>query len=222
MEKERKEGNGKESGEDEFFCSLSDIINAMIDGVAFFNLEGRVNQINKAALKMFGYEKEEAIGKPIIAFFPERMAQRFEEVIKETLVKGFTRNVDFFCLTRDGNDFPVRISTTLLKDAQAQGEPKEIIVIIRDSTEINKLIAELEVSKARSDSIMSSVADIIVTLDNEGRVLTLNPFGKNFVENTLGYRLNEIVGKSYTELTHLVSAEEIERVGDGSERSSRN
>jgi len=79
--------------------------------------------------------------------------------------------VEFVGLTKDGKEFPVSISITLLlKDAQvqAQGEPKEIIMVIRDTTEINKLIADLEVSKARYDSIMSRVADITVTFDNKG------------------------------------------------------
>lgn len=217
-----RKGEKKEMVKEEWaakanLSAVGNIINAMIDGVALYNLEGGVTQINKAASEMFGYEAREAIGKPITDFVSQRMAPGFEEMIKETLAKGFTRrNAEFVGLTKEGKEFPVSISTTLLKDAQThvQDEPKEIIMVIRDTTEINKRIADLEVSKARYDSIMSSVADITVSFDNKGIIRTLNPFGKNFVEEVLGYKLDDIVGKSYTELTYLISAEEIERVGE--------
>jgi len=68
--------------------AVGNIINAMSDGVALFNLEGKVTQINKAASEMLGYGAREAIGKPITDFVPQRMVPEFEEMIKETLEKG--------------------------------------------------------------------------------------------------------------------------------------
>jgi len=39
------------------------VIDAMIDGVAITDMQGRMTDFNRAAVEQFGYEKEEAIGK---------------------------------------------------------------------------------------------------------------------------------------------------------------
>jgi PAS domain S-box-containing protein len=52
---------------------------------------------------------------------------------------------------------------------------------------------ELRLSEARKAAVLEAVLDCIVTIDHEGRIVEVNPA----VENTFGYRREDIVGKEF-------------------------
>lgn len=118
----------------------ADTIEAMIDAVGIADLNMRINSLNKACFKMFGYEREEIIGKSVAGLFPERERKLLMERSREDIKKGIARVSIYTGVKKDGTEFPVQISVSVRKDKT--GKPIEFIAVLRDITELKR--AEVE------------------------------------------------------------------------------
>jgi len=112
------------------------VIEAMPIGVGAIDLGGRMVQVNEAALKMFGYEKDEMIGRLCTEFVPEEDVPRALEAVKECIEKGHYRGFEGTGATKDGRKFSLLGDATLLKDPE--GNPSSIITTFRDITELKR------------------------------------------------------------------------------------
>jgi PAS domain-containing protein len=50
---------------------LSHAVDSSVDGVAMGNLEGKITYVNETFVEMFGYSREELIGKEIAFIYPK-------------------------------------------------------------------------------------------------------------------------------------------------------
>jgi len=93
---------------------------------------------------MFGFEKEEAIGKNIKMIIPREKIQQeeLENLIKITLEKGFVRNFETIRNTKTGKEIYVSISVTKLADEK--GLFNGFVIIYRDITYQKKAEKELQ------------------------------------------------------------------------------
>jgi len=127
------------------------IIDAMIDGVTITDMQGRIAGFNRAAVEQFGYEKEEAIGKtPQELFMVEKDFPRFFEAL-ETLLSGKPIEAsDYLCMRKDGTEFPVSVSLSLLRDTE--GRPNAIVAVSRDITERKRMEREIQDKNEQLDA----------------------------------------------------------------------
>jgi len=115
-----------------------------IDAIVSMDKNLVINSWNKGAVKMFGYEKEEIIGKSIKTIMPPTKIkeEELEQIIKITLEKGFLKNFETVRVTKSGKEINVAISITKLLD-----ESNHFIgfaVIYRDITYQKKAEKELQ------------------------------------------------------------------------------
>ena len=73
----------------------------------------------------------------------------------------------------------------------------------RSEEETRRYAGELESAKLRLDAILASMAEGLYQIDNEGRIVFLNPAG----EQILGYSAEELMGKNVHTLIHSPSSE---------------
>lgn len=111
------------------------------DGVAIY--------INEHAELLYGWPKEEALGRNIVDLLlpPEIAARARAQDIMAQLRAGAHANGEYFLQRRDGSVVRASISISLVRDGE--GQVQAIIGICRDVTEINRAREDLIQSQER-------------------------------------------------------------------------
>ena len=90
------------------------LVETSIDAIISTNEKGQIILWNKAAEKIFGYSREEALGKPLTIIIPEEYRQKHRRSFKRYLETGETRvigrTVELIGLRKDGTKFPIELS----------------------------------------------------------------------------------------------------------------
>lgn len=95
---------------------LNAIIQNAIDGILTIDERGRIETINPAACRLFGYEKDEVIGKNVSILMPPPDKEQHDEYLKryqetgKAHVIGIGREVTG--LKKDGSLFPFRLAVS--------------------------------------------------------------------------------------------------------------
>ncbi len=116
----------------ELLQGILNAINSSADGIIIYDLDGNVKHVSDSFTRLFGWTKEELLGKRI-PFMPESEQEaslaQINRLIQDGIpVTGFeTRR-----LTKDGSLLDVSVSSSRYLDHQ--GEPVGILVILRDIT----------------------------------------------------------------------------------------
>ena len=99
------------------------ILDCALDGVITMNPEGRITEFNRAAERMFGYERAQVIGKTIAeTIVPPALRDQHRRGLARYLATGeakvLGRRVELNGLRADGTEFPVELAiATTLADA---------------------------------------------------------------------------------------------------------
>ena len=157
----------------ERFRKLSD---AAEEGIVIHE-KGRIIEVNEAALRMFGYTREEFIGKHISeTSTPETWAEveRHIKAADETPYEGIS-------IRSDGSQFPCNV---VGKEYTYQGKNLRVAVL-RDITERKKAEEELIRTKLRLDHLISSSPAVIYSCGPPPDCPTT--FISNNITRRLGY-----------------------------------
>jgi two-component system NtrC family sensor kinase len=162
---------------------FSQAVDSSIDGIAVGNLEGRITHVNDAFTRMFGYSREELIGKEIASLYAEDQIPKLEEAVKATIEGGWAG--ELVAKKKDGKLFPMAVTASRVVD----NEGKVIAQMASHQDITDRKRAEQELRKL-SVAVTQS-ANMIVITDTEGIIEYVNP---QFSQLT-GYSLAEAVGK---------------------------
>jgi PAS domain S-box-containing protein len=177
------------------------IIQSSPNAITVGDLNGTVLDCNQADIDMFGYStKEEMIGKNGFDFVAAKDQERAAEVFKKIIDTGIVKNFQCNGVAKDGHEFPIEISTSLVRDAS--GEPLYFVGIIEDITERKRMENLLKQSEERFRGLAERSFDTIVTVDQEGRVTYVSPA----VTRMLGYSPEEFVHKPFQEYIQVAEA----------------
>jgi PAS domain S-box-containing protein len=135
-----------------------DMIENMSDPVILAGPDGRIVGFNQATTDLWGYG-EELIGTPPTILVVEREASTVFGVIKDALEKGYARNVQHTALTKDKREVPILLSVVMLKDSE--GNPINIVAVIRDISELKQKEAALNESLERFRVASGAVSDLV-------------------------------------------------------------
>ena len=182
------------------------IVDSTVDGIVTIDNEGNIQTFNKACENLFGYSKEEVIGKNVNMLMPEPYHSEHDGYIENFLKTGDAKIIgtgrEVEALRKDGTTFPIDLAIGTFND---HGKPA-FTGIIRDITErkkseqeLNSLIAQLTVSnnarmlsEQRVQAIVDNTVDGIVTINDKGIVQSYNKACKRL----FGYSKEEVVGKN--------------------------
>jgi PAS domain S-box-containing protein len=110
-------------------------------GVVGWNTAFEVTEWNPAAEKIFGYTKEEALGRPFTLIVPEEAREQVDKVLKGLLTLSGGERSDNENVTKDGRTIICRWYNTPLIDAQ--GQVIGTASFVMDVTDHLKLEAQL-------------------------------------------------------------------------------
>ena len=139
VERKRKEVDLKEKGEK--LRKHAVYIDAMGDALIVLNMEKKVIKLNKAAIQLLRYTEEDIPHLYFETIFPEKEHGQHYAEMKTALDTGTVRSFESLVLTKNGEEIPVLISSTALKDAR--NEPIGFIGVCRDITEFKRMEEEL-------------------------------------------------------------------------------
>lgn len=109
------------------------LIEASPDGVVVIDLDGTILEVSKRTIELFGYKRlKNLLGKNVFEIVAPQDRKKAREGLKETLKKGFAKNVEVTLLKKDGSELIGELNASLINDAH--GKPKAILVTGRDIT----------------------------------------------------------------------------------------
>ena len=140
-------------------------LNAAPDAVVIVDGDGMIVQVNSQTEKLFGYPREELLGRPLEVLMPERFrgthAGKRRAFTADPQPRSMGRGLDLFGLRQDGREFPIDVSLSPLP-------PEAGILIastIRDMSaqrclenELRERTLELEEADRQKDQFLAVVA----------------------------------------------------------------
>ena len=171
------------------------IIDTVVDGIVIIDELGTIRLFNEGCQRLFGYAPEEVIGRNVKMLMPSPYTEQHDGYLQhyrdtaEKRIIGSGRNVQG--RRRDGSVFPMYLSVGELPE-EHRGEGGRFVGIIHDMTA--ELVAgeELRQTAARLHTIIESVPDAIIVIDERGRIDSFS----SFAERLFGWANHEVAGKN--------------------------
>jgi PAS domain S-box-containing protein len=168
---------------------------------------GRIVEVNDQFEIMYGYQREELIGRTALELGLYADPARREQLFAEVASNGQVRNREFVARRKGGETFLVLYSASLLSSL----DPKLMLGVIRDVTEQRKTEQALRTSEAKYRRLYESITDACASVDMQGRIQDCNSAFSALV----GYSPAELQTMSYLDLTpskwHTAEARIVEK-----------
>jgi PAS domain S-box-containing protein len=161
---------------------------------------GRYIEVNDAATRIFGYSRDELIGKSALELGIWRDKEDRDRLIDQVRKHGKASQFEVINWRKSGELFNAVVNA----DTLSIGNVSYLIAVVRDITNRKKMEAALVESEAKSRSLLERVPELILVHRN-GTILYTNPA----VEKILGYQPHEALNR---QITDFIAPEFHERV----------
>ncbi|RMD94431.1 MAG: PAS domain-containing sensor histidine kinase [Calditrichaeota bacterium] len=163
------------------------------DAILFTDLDGVIIDVNPAFTKIFGWSREEAIGKNTNILRSSKTSNEFYRQMWESIIKKGSWQGEIINRTKQGKEIPVFLSITPI---YLEGEKIGYMGIEIDITEKKKIERQLLQEKRFTESIIETANSLIVGLNQKGEIIIFN----KKCEEVTGYKKEEILGKNWFEI----------------------
>ncbi len=158
------------------------------DGIFNIDAQGNIVMVNVQAEKLFGYRRDEMIGRPIEMLLPAPFAhihaQQRVDFLKQARARPMGAGRDLVAWRKDGTEFPVEVN---LSPVELE-EGMLVICTIRDISERRRVEEQLRLQ----GTALQAAANAIVITDRDGAIQWVNPA---FTALT-GYTAEEALGQN--------------------------
>lgn len=164
--------------------------------IIFISPDGLIFDANEAAVKRYGYTREELTHMPI-----QNLRLPEDQLTVPHFLKKAPHGVQFELqhVCKDGSVFPISISA---KGASSNGKPI-IVSLMRDITIRKNAEATVWLEKERAQVTLESIGDAVITTDVRANVEYLNPVA----EALTGWTNSEAIGQPVEKVFHIINEE---------------
>jgi PAS domain S-box-containing protein len=190
----------------------------MVDGA------GRITLVNAALEKLFGYTREELLGKPSQMLLAERLRTRHVErrtaFFRDPADRPIGADQDLYGLCKDGREIPIDVGFSPLQMPDGTLVLASVVDVSerkRAEKERAELLRQREEARlhAERSRFFELSLDLVCIASTEGRFLQLSPS----FSSTLGYSLEELLTSPFFDFVHPddlpATREELSRLSGG-------
>lgn len=162
------------------------------DAIVLLDKKAKIIYWNNAAEKIFGYTKEEAVGKKLSTLVvPQRYRRAHLELIAKILgnkPQVSENSLEVHALRKDGTEFPIELTVSAFKLRDVPC----VLEIIRDVSERKKMEDTLKQERNMLESVTENIGAGLTIISRDYRLLWTNKFIKqrfDGVENKKCYEV---------------------------------
>jgi PAS domain S-box-containing protein len=153
------------------------------------DLQGRYLMVNRSFVGVFGFRRENVIGKTDHDIFPKAMAAAFRDMDARVAAAGQALVEEEVAPHADGTHHPYVSVKSPLRDRN--GQVCGVFGISTDVTDTKRAEQALHESEERTRSIIDGALEAVVTMDTAGVITGWNPQA----EITFGWPRAEAIGR---------------------------
>jgi PAS domain S-box-containing protein len=176
---------------------FSQAVDSSIDGIAMGDLESRITYVNETFVKMFGYSREELIGKEIAFVYADDQIPRLKKALRATIKGSWTG--ELVGKRKNGELFPIAVSSSRVMNDK--GKVIASMASHQDITERKKAEEELKAFEERFSGLAERSFDIIFMTDAQGYLTYISAAS----ERIFHYKPEEMVGTNFK--NYLIKSE---------------
>ncbi|MEA2078533.1 MAG: PAS domain S-box protein, partial [Pseudomonadota bacterium] len=169
--------------------------------VVITDVDGNIEHVNPAFTRVTGYQPDEVIGKnPRLLKSGETSPDQYAS-LWQTILEGKVWRSEIRNRKKSGEMYWGSVSIAPVTDDA--GTVTHFVAMTDDITEAKEVELALQEARERNDLILDSAGEGIFGLDVEGRVTFCN----RAAADMLGYRPDELLGRSMHEAVHYAHAD---------------
>lgn len=181
------------------------LLNQVRNAVIATDLEYKVTWWNHFAETLYQWKSEEVLGRNVLDLIvPDESRSTGEAILESMKTTGYWEG-EFVVRRKDGSTFPA-----YAYDATIRGTLGDVIGFVSTSTDITerkRAEEALRQAQARTESVLSSVADTHILFDRDWRYLYVN----EAAARALGRSREQILGRTLWELYPDIVHTELDR-----------
>jgi two-component system sensor kinase FixL len=168
------------------------VLAAAVDAIITIDEQGRIESMNPASEKLFGYVESELTGHNVNLLMPTPYHEEHDGYLQNYLRTGIKKIIgigrEVVGKRKDGSTFPMDLAVSEVQ----LGNRRLFTGIVRDITQRKLDESALLNSEARTRAVLAAAVDAIITIDERGFIDSMNPAS----ERLFGYTAAEMAGKN--------------------------